>query len=174
MRRDTIAALALLALAVGCTTKTEAPAVQQGSATSPAVDVAAVRQQIEAGNAGLIAALEKGDSTAAAAFYDDSAMVMPAGQDAAAGHAGILRMFGSLTAFTFTNMKLEVRDVAASGDLAVETGHFEWTLTPRTAGGKPMPDKGKYVVVWKKQADGSYKLFRDIWNNDAPPPAAKK
>jgi ketosteroid isomerase-like protein len=83
-------------------------------------------------------------------------------------------LFGSFSAVTVTNMKLVVRDVAASGDLASETGHYEWTLTPKTRGAKPMTDMGKYVVVWKKQADGSYKLFRDIWNNDAPSAPAKK
>lgn len=82
-------------------------------------------------------------------------------------------MFGAFSALTITNMKLVVRDVVASGDLASETGHYEWTLTPKTGGGKAIADSGKYVVVWKKKSDGSYKLFRDIWNNDAPPPPKK-
>jgi ketosteroid isomerase-like protein len=174
MRRSTIAALAVLVLGVGCKTKTEGPATQQGNAVAPTVDVAAVRQQVEAGNAGLIAAMEKGDATAAAGFYDDSAMTMPPGQDASVGRANILKMFGSFSAFTITNMRLVVRDIVASGDLASETGHYEWTVTPKAGGAKPMTDMGKYLVVWKKQGDGSYKLFRDIWNNDAPVAPTKK
>ncbi|MFN2637469.1 MAG: DUF4440 domain-containing protein [Gemmatimonadaceae bacterium] len=174
MRRTQIAELALVILATGCSTKTEGPATQQRSAAAPTVDVAGVRQKIEAGNAGLIAAVEKGDSAAAATFYDDSAMAMPPGEDASVGRANILKMFGSFSAFTVTNMKLLVRDVLPSGDLASETGHYEWTLTPKASGGKPMTEMGKYVVVWKKQSDGSYKLFRDIWNNDAPAAPPKK
>jgi ketosteroid isomerase-like protein len=174
MRRSNVVALAAVALAVGCATKPEQTATQQGNAVAPAADVGAVRQAIEAGNAGLIAAVEKGDSIAAASFYDDSAMAMPPGDNAAVAHAGIVRMFGAFSGFTVSNMKLVVHDVAASGDLASETGHYEWTLTPKAGGGKPMTDMGKYVVVWKKQPDGSYKLFRDIWNNDAPPAPPKK
>ena len=26
--------------------------------------------------------------------------------------------------------------------------------------------KGKYVVVWKKGSDGTWRLYRDIWNAD--------
>lgn len=174
MRRNNVVVLAAVALSIGCATKTEQTATQQGAAVSPVADVAAVRQAIESGNAGLIAAMEKGDSIAAAGFYDDSAMIMPPGSNAAVAHDGIVRLFGAFAAFNVTNMKLVARDVAASGDLASETGHFEWTLTPKTKGGKPMTETGKYVVVWKKQADGSYKLFRDIWNSDAPPAPSKK
>lgn len=33
---------------------------------------------------------------------------------------------------------------------------------------KPVHEIGKYVVVWKKQPDGTYKIFRDIGNDDSP------
>lgn len=167
MRRSKLAALGFLVVSVGCSPKSDAPANAPDNAAAE-VDVAAVRQKIEAGNAALIAAMEKGDSITAASFYDDSAMIMAPGEDAAVGSAGILREFGAFAAFNITNMKLVGRDIIASGDLATETGHYEWTLTPKKGGGKPVTDVGKYVVVWRKQADGSYKLLRDIWNNDAP------
>ena len=31
-------------------------------------------------------------------------------------------------------------------------------------------DKGKFVALWK-QEDGKWKLYREIWNSDMPPPA---
>ena len=31
-------------------------------------------------------------------------------------------------------------------------------------------DSGKYVVVWKKQDDGNWRLHVDIWNSDLPAP----
>ncbi len=34
--------------------------------------------------------------------------------------------------------------------------------------GKMISDKGKYVTVWKKQADGSWKVMLDIFNTDLP------
>ena len=51
-----------------------------------------------------------------------------------------------------------------SGDIAYERGTFE--LTAKDKRGKPTTSKGKYVVVWKKQADGFWKAVADIWNAD--------
>jgi hypothetical protein len=45
----------------------------------------------------------------------------------------------------------------------------EWTLVPKTAQGEEMTTKGKYLTVWKQQADGSWKIVRDINNSDEPP-----
>jgi ketosteroid isomerase-like protein len=28
-------------------------------------------------------------------------------------------------------------------------------------------EKGKYVCMWKKQKDGTWKAIHDIWNSDA-------
>jgi ketosteroid isomerase-like protein/quercetin dioxygenase-like cupin family protein len=53
-------------------------------------------------------------------------------------------------------------DVAASGDMAYTTGTYDMSMAGAT-------EKGKYVTVWKKQADGSWKVSQDIFNSDAPP-----
>jgi uncharacterized protein (TIGR02246 family) len=64
-------------------------------------------------------------------------------------------------------------DVAKSGDLGYSQGTFTWTMTdPKTK--KVLTGKGKYVMVYKKQADGGWKAVADIWNEDAPPAQAKK
>jgi ketosteroid isomerase-like protein len=34
--------------------------------------------------------------------------------------------------------------------------------------GKPVNDRGKFLEVWKKQADGKWKCTMDIWNSDLP------
>jgi ketosteroid isomerase-like protein len=64
-------------------------------------------------------------------------------------------------------------DVAKSGDLGYSQGPFTYTFTdPKTK--KVFTVKGKYVTVYKKQADGGWKAVADIWNEDAPPAPAKK
>jgi ketosteroid isomerase-like protein len=57
-------------------------------------------------------------------------------------------------------------DVAKSGDLGYTIGTYEET----TAGPKGIQttDKGKYVVIWKKQADGTWKVVLDVPNSDLP------
>ena len=58
-----------------------------------------------------------------------------------------------------------------NGTLAVATGHF--SITVMLPGQKaPVNEKGKWFVVLKKQADGSWKRTTDGWNSDNPPPKA--
>ena len=66
-------------------------------------------------------------------------------------------------------------EVARASDLAYVTGTYEFGQNDAT--GKPGVDKGKYVEVWKKQADGSWKCVADIFNSDLPaaaPPSNSK
>jgi ketosteroid isomerase-like protein len=59
-------------------------------------------------------------------------------------------------------------EVAKSGDLAYVQGHYTLTSTdPKTK--KTVTEKGKYVTVYKKQADGSWKAVQDINNEDETP-----
>jgi ketosteroid isomerase-like protein len=40
-----------------------------------------------------------------------------------------------------------------------------------------MKDKGKYIALWRQQADGSWKVHAETWNTDTPapqPPAPKE
>ena len=57
-------------------------------------------------------------------------------------------------------------EVAKSGDLGFTSGTYEFSF--KDPSGKTIDDKGKYVTVWKKQADGSWKVVRDIFNSDMP------
>ena len=61
--------------------------------------------------------------------------------------------------------------VARSGDLAYESGHYTMTLSD--AKKKPATETGHYVVVWQKQADGVWKVVRDVPVSDPPEAAAK-
>lgn len=59
-------------------------------------------------------------------------------------------------------------EVAHSGDVGYTTGTFAIELNHTTI------DKGKFVDVWKKQTDGSWKAVVDIFNSDLPAaPTAK-
>jgi ketosteroid isomerase-like protein len=71
------------------------------------------------------------------------------------------------------NFKLQFEatkaDVAKSGDIAYTQGTYSMTMSdPKTK--QPVTDKGKYVTVYKKQADGSWKAVSDILNSDLPLP----
>jgi ketosteroid isomerase-like protein len=54
------------------------------------------------------------------------------------------------------------------GDLVIEVGVFDITLHPPGMPG-PVNDKGKYMTVYERQADGSLKIKVETWNSDMNP-----
>ena len=62
--------------------------------------------------------------------------------------------------------------MAKSGDMAYMTGTYEMATMDAT--GKPAMDRGKYLEVWEKQADGKWKCGADAFNTDLPLADAKK
>src|SRR5205823_2133575 len=55
-------------------------------------------------------------------------------------------------------------EASKSGDMAHVSGTYEFSIND--ASGKPFNDRGKYLEVWKKQADGNWKCAADMWNSD--------
>ena len=55
---------------------------------------------------------------------------------------------------------------AKSGELAYCYGSYD--LSMKDANGKTIKDHGKFVEIWKKQKDGSWKCAVDMFNSDLP------
>ena len=54
-----------------------------------------------------------------------------------------------------------------SGDMAYSQGAYTMAVTnPKT--GRPMTHKGKYLTVYTKQTDGSWKAVAQTFNPDSP------
>jgi ketosteroid isomerase-like protein len=74
----------------------------------------------------------------------------------------------------FTQMKTKSlsvsnKEIEISGDIAVDTGDYDWVLTP-AKGGADVRSVGRYVTIWHRQSDGSWKTTRLIWNSSEPAP----
>lgn len=160
--RMLVAAAALAAVA--CTAQRTATTDTARSVTQ-AGDVTSARQQIEATDKVFVDGFTKGDTTGVAALYGDDAQLMLPGTKAIKGHKDIAGAFAAdLGSNKYSNVTLATDDVIVGGDLAVQTGHYAWTITPKK--GKPVTDAGKFVTVWQRQTDGSYRIVRDIANSD--------
>jgi uncharacterized protein (TIGR02246 family) len=62
-------------------------------------------------------------------------------------------------------------DASKGGDLVYTVGTYTLTMSgPKDK--KPVTDKGKYMTVYKKQADGAWKAVADMINSDLPAPGA--
>jgi uncharacterized protein (TIGR02246 family) len=59
-------------------------------------------------------------------------------------------------------------DVAQSGDLGYTQGTLTYTITDPSTG-QPFTDRAKYLTVWKKQSNGSWRVVEDTYNTDLPP-----
>ena len=57
-------------------------------------------------------------------------------------------------------------EVARSGDIAYDVGSYALTMSDPE--GKPVTQKGRYVVVWKKATDGTWKVAVDAVVSDPP------
>lgn len=161
--RKAVCVLAMALIASAAFAQVKAPAASEPGAP----EVVAAKKAIESANAAFMGAMKKGDATLATANYADDAIVMMPNEPAWRGRAAILKgMQGFLSAMTMQQAATHTQDVIVRGDVAIETGTFEWTLQPK--GGAAVKDKGKYLTVWKRQADGSWKILRDINNTDLP------
>lgn len=122
-----------------------------------------------------VAAFNAGDAAATAATYSDDGVLMPAHRAAVEGRQAIQDSFQAMFQGNTAKIALMPLETQVAGDWAYDRGTFSITVTPK-AGGNAMEDSGKYLVILKRQADGSWKVHRDIdnSNNPLPAPAAKK
>ena len=129
----------------------------------------AVRNRIEETNAQFSAAASRGDTAVVAALYTDDAVVLPPNAPIVRGRQAIKGFFDALTQqMGVPQLTLETIQVDQVGDTACEVGTYSMRLQP--PGGEPVSDGGKYVVVWKRQSDHSWRLAVDIWNTNSPLP----
>ncbi len=101
-------------------------------------------------------------------YYSDDATVMPPNASAATTKEAIRSAWKEMltTPGAAISWKATKVEVAKSGDLAYVSGTYEETTTD--ASGKPVKGHGNYVEIFKKQADGTWKVVADIWNSDLP------
>lgn len=106
------------------------------------------------------------DAEAFGSYYAPDASLFPPNQPIISGKAKIQaywREFFKQPGLAFSGGPAHI-EAARSGDIAYERGTFR--LTVNGADGKPVTSVGKYVVVWKKQPDGKWKAYADIFNAD--------
>ena len=111
-------------------------------------------------------AVNAGNVDAIVSAYGDSAVLMPPNAPAFRGKDSIRKFWSGFLAIGKFDGSLVTDDVIQSGDLAVETGHYELTITPKGST-TTVKDSGKYLVAWQK-VDGKWRIERDIFNSNLP------
>ncbi|MGA3203538.1 MAG: DUF4440 domain-containing protein [Bryobacteraceae bacterium] len=104
------------------------------------------------------------------AYYtDDASVLMPnapllTGKDAIKGS---LKPLLDDTNFSLTFLPTKV-EVAKSGDLAFTQGPYKMSFSDMR--GNKFEDEGKYLRVWRKLPDGTWKTVEDTLMTDLPLP----
>ena len=157
-QRYTLSALAACVVICGCAAR---------QASTSARDAADVRAQIEQAVARFTETFNRGDAAALAAMYDTAAVVLAPNAPPMRGRQNIEALWAGARQQGFKTLSLVVNSVERIGDHAIELGSY--TLVIQPPGHAETTDRGKYIVVWKRQADGTWKLYRDAFNTSMPP-----
>jgi len=88
---------------------------------------------------------------------------MPPDSAVIQGKQGIQAFWNGGLQMGIKDAVLTTVSVSGSGEYAYEIGKFLLKIQP--SGQAAIEQTGKYVVVWKKAASGSWQLHVDIWNS---------
>jgi len=151
--------LPLMVFAVACQ-----PAAVEQQATTTGPDVEAVTALL----AQYSDAVEAGDIETWATFRTDDMVAFPPDAPAFVGLESLRSWAETTFRETTTQFPLQADEVLVAGDLAVVRASYEQTVTPRGEG-EPIEMSGTWLIVLRKQPDGSWKVWRDMWSVIAQP-----
>jgi ketosteroid isomerase-like protein len=158
----------IIAYTWGVTDETDwptAPALNGGDASRPSKEAEGA---VLAADAAWLKTYVGKDVDKSVALCDEQGSLLWPNSPIATGKNAIAKLTAS--AFAIPDFTLvwhpDKVGVAGSGDLGYTSGTYDWSY--KDPSGKAISDKGKYLTVWKKQADGSWKVLFDMFNTDLP------
>jgi ketosteroid isomerase-like protein len=113
----------------------------------------------------MVAAAKDLDKTVS--FYADDAVCLPPNQPPVTSEGGIRNLwkgfFSNLADISWKTTRIEM---AKSGEIGYLIGTYAMTMKDGTK------DAGKYCEIWKKEADGKWKVAVDMFSSDLPATSA--
>jgi len=150
-----IATVFAASLAVSC--------AQQQKAAEVADTRAADEATIRTADADFAKAAAAKDLDKCMSLYEDDAVLFTPGSPAVIGKDNIRNVIQRMQGMQLT-INIASVDVARSGDLAMDRGTVQAAVTDKK--GKTTTQTSEYVLVWKKQADGTWKVAADTSANE--------
>ena len=121
--------------------------------------IAGDKEDIEAVVTKFEQAANAGDAAGVAAMYADDAALLPPGEPMVQGSEKVLESWKAMLDMGMSDLDLTPTEIIVSGNNASEVGTFSYKAGDVTG-------TGKYIVLWVKGDDGTWKMHRDIWNED--------
>jgi ketosteroid isomerase-like protein len=109
------------------------------------------------------------DPRAAAAVFTADVRLMEPNMPDVNGRDSVEAMMGKAwLAVTPRAVRFRTDELYVFANIAFEVGNYVYTFEPR---GQPVvEDRGRYMGMWKKEADGAWRLHRFIENSALPIP----
>jgi uncharacterized protein (TIGR02246 family) len=125
-----------------------------------------VGETVAANNRRFAEAVASADAGAMASVYEDDAELLPPNTEPIRGRESIERFWKAGIEMGLRRLQSEAIRLEQTNELAFETGRFTQWIQPDGDG--PQADVGKYVVVHRRQPDGSWRRAVEIFNWYAP------
>jgi uncharacterized protein (TIGR02246 family) len=137
-------------------------------AAAPAAGLSAAdRQTIDSLHGAFSAAAMANDYTKVSSMYTEDASLLATNSPVASGRIAIKEAFGHFP--PVGDMKLTTDEAHGTADMAAIRGTYVILFAP--PGQPAFSDSGKFVELWRKQADGNWLIVWDIFNTSiATPP----
>jgi uncharacterized protein (TIGR02246 family) len=108
-----------------------------------------------------------GDAVAlTGAFYAEDAVLLAPGTPRLDGVEAIRPFWQGFIDSGAQDASIETTEIVEAGDTGYGIGSYTCTLP--SASGERARDTGKYIVVYRRQADGGWKVIADQFNSDLP------
>jgi uncharacterized protein (TIGR02246 family) len=138
----------------------------------PTADAPADIAALNAARSAFMAGYEKGDADAIGQLYHPDAISESNGQPTLKGREAIVASLKGMFGQVSVKATLTPDETRTLGSVGLDRGHYAITVTPKS-GAPPATGEGRYMVIYVKGPDGSWKVSRDMDNAaGAPPPAA--
>jgi len=127
-------------------------------------------KKVEGWNKTFCKAMVNGDDKTILSVYADDAYSLPSYSPMMVGKKAIEEgmEMDKKSGTVFKSFNLKTKDVWTSGDILCEVGTYTFSmLVPNSK--NTVDDYGKYLTIYQKQKDGSWKIKADMWNTDTNP-----
>lgn len=122
------------------------------------------RTDADALNDTMVRGLAQGDAALVASVYAPDARLLPPGMDVQTGPA-IQEYWQAPVDAGLRYAHIETVSYEEHDDVAIEEGRWEL----RASSEAPVVDAGKFLIVHRRQPDGSWKYALDMFNSSLPP-----
>ena len=132
-----------------------------------------VRQIIDRQNANLCRWYAAGDADAVAEVFAEDCWQLPPHAEPLVGRAALREFWRQATASGTWQFTIDAQEVVVSGAIAVERGTYtlRFTANPGTPPGlAPSEDRGNYIVMWRHDEDGEWRIVWDAPVSELPLP----